>query len=65
MVLESRHDLPSVVFDTGGLKQDMLSDLTLVHGVGGVSEQRLKVRGYRRLQSCRAPEIPVRCPGSP
>ena len=49
MVLESRHDLPSVVFDTGGLKQDMLSDLTLVHGVGGVSEQRLKVRGYRTI----------------
>jgi len=49
MVLESRHDVPSAVFDTEGLKQDMISDLTLVHGVGGVSEQRLKARGYQTI----------------
>jgi hypothetical protein len=49
MVLESRHDLPSVAVDTGRLEQEMLGDLTLVHGVGEVSERRLKARGYRTI----------------
>ena len=35
-------------------------DFTLVHGVGDVSERRLKARGYRTIRgSCRAPEVPA------
>jgi len=48
-VLESRHALPSVAVDTGRLEQEMLGDLTLVHGVGEVSERRLKARGYKTI----------------
>ena len=48
-VLESRHALPSVAVDTERLEQEMLGDLTLVHGVGEVSERRLKARGYRTI----------------
>jgi len=48
-VLESRHALPSVAVDTERLEQEMLGDLTLVHGVGEVSERRLKARGYKTI----------------
>ena len=48
-VLESRSDLPSISFDTDRLKREMISDLTLVRGIGAVSEQHLKSRGYQTI----------------
>ena len=49
-VLESHHVIPPVSFDSGRLEQDMLSDLTLVRGIGPVSEHRLKSRGYQTIE---------------
>jgi hypothetical protein len=49
IALESSHDLPATAVDTERLSREMLSDLTLVHGVGEVSERRLKAQGYRTI----------------
>jgi hypothetical protein len=49
IALESRHTLPATAIDTERLSREMLSDLTLVHGVGDLSERRLKARGYRTI----------------
>ncbi len=49
IVLESNHDLPLQPFDTNCLKREMLSDLTLVRGVGELTQRRLKARGYRTI----------------
>ncbi len=58
MVLESRHDLPIVSLDTDRLEREMLGDLTLVRGVGAVTEQRLKARGYRTISDlCQHPKF--------
>lgn len=49
IALQSHHALPITPVDTQRLKRAMLSDLTLVHGVGNVYELRLKARGYRTI----------------
>ncbi|WP_424040405.1 ribonuclease H-like domain-containing protein [Methanoregula sp.] len=49
IALESRHSLTPATIDYGRLAQEMLSDLTLVHGVGEVSERQLKTRGYHTI----------------
>jgi hypothetical protein len=49
IAIESRHSLPTAAVDSGRLAQEMLSDLTLVHGVGEVSERHLKARGYHTI----------------
>jgi uncharacterized protein YprB with RNaseH-like and TPR domain len=49
IVLESNHDLPLQPFDTNRLEREMLGDLTLVRGVGEVTQRRLKSRGYRTI----------------
>jgi len=49
IVLENRHTLHATAVDTERLMQEMSADLTLVHGVGDVSERRLKARGYRTI----------------
>jgi hypothetical protein len=48
-VLESRHDLPTLSFDTNRLEREMLCDLTLVRGIGEMSQRRLKARGYQTI----------------
>ncbi|MEN6394999.1 MAG: ribonuclease H-like domain-containing protein [Methanoregula sp.] len=48
-VLENRHTFHANALDTERLMQEMVADLTLVHGVGDVSERRLKARGYRTI----------------
>ena len=47
--LESNCDLPSLTFDTNRLEREMLGDLTLVRGVGEVTQRRLKARGYQTI----------------
>jgi len=49
IAIESRHSLPAAAIDSGRLAEEMLSDLTLVHGVGEVSERHLKARGYHTI----------------
>ncbi|MGB8220425.1 MAG: ribonuclease H-like domain-containing protein [Methanoregula sp.] len=47
--LESCHTLSATTVDRERLSQEMYSDLTLVRGVGAVSERHLKARGYRTI----------------
>ncbi len=49
IALESQHALHTTTVDTDRLTQEMFADLTLVHGVGNVSERRLKARGYQTI----------------
>ena len=60
IALESRHSLTPATIDYGRLPQEMLSDLTLVHGVGEVSERQPENAGlpYDSGPS-RAPEVQV------
>lgn len=47
--LESRHPVSAPVVDRKRMDGEMLSDLTLVRGVGEISEARLRARGYRTI----------------
>ena len=49
IALESRHALAAPALDPGRMETEMLCDLTLVRGVGEVSERRLRARGYRTI----------------
>jgi uncharacterized protein len=49
IALESHHTLSATTIDRERLSQEMFSDLTLVRGVGAVSERHLKARGYRTI----------------
>jgi len=48
-VQESRHDLSYRPVDTGHFREEILSDLTLVHGIGPATRKNLNARGYATL----------------
>jgi uncharacterized protein YprB with RNaseH-like and TPR domain len=48
-LLESREPMVCPAFDQDRYLAEILGDLTLVHGIGKVTEKRLKIRGYRTL----------------
>lgn len=55
-VTESRHPVLSRLADAGRFREEVLSDLTLVHGIGPAVQNRLKMRGYGTLGDlCRHP----------
>ena len=48
-VKESRHAISSQPVDAGRFRQEMIQDLTLVHGIGSATQRKLKMRGYSTL----------------
>lgn len=48
-LLESREPFYCPAFDQDRYQEAVLGDLTLVHGIGKVTEKRLKLRGYQTL----------------
>jgi len=48
-VLETIHDLPKISFDPQQFKKDLERDLTLVRGIGKISEYRLNLRGCHTI----------------
>jgi uncharacterized protein YprB with RNaseH-like and TPR domain len=46
-LLESREPVDCPAFDQDKYQSAILGDLTLVHGIGKATEERLKLRGYR------------------
>jgi len=48
-VLESRHPLPGTAIDTERFTREILADLTLVRGIGPITQERLKARGYATI----------------
>jgi hypothetical protein len=49
LVIESRHPLPGMAIDTERFTREILSDLTLVRGIGPITQERLKARGYATI----------------
>jgi hypothetical protein len=49
LVLESRHPLPGTAIDTERFTREVLADLTLVRGIGRITQERLKARGYATI----------------
>jgi uncharacterized protein YprB with RNaseH-like and TPR domain len=47
--LQSTSPLPVVTFDADRFRQEVLTDLTLVKGIGKITEKRLKARGYTTI----------------
>jgi hypothetical protein len=47
--ITNEHELPVPAFDTERYQQDLLSDLTLVKGIGDATCHRLKTRGYTKI----------------
>jgi uncharacterized protein YprB with RNaseH-like and TPR domain len=48
-LLESRECLDCPTFDWERFQEEILGDLTLIHGIGKATEKRLKTRGYQTL----------------
>lgn len=48
-VQESLHNLDLHVADTARFRDEILSDLSLVHGIGPAIQRRLKAKGYQTL----------------
>lgn len=49
-VLEHLHELPVPAFDIDRFRTDLLSDLTLVHGIGPATQKKLNTRGYHSIE---------------
>ena len=50
LCLTSRHPLTLPAVDRERYTRDILADLTLVHGIGTATQQKLKQRGYHTLE---------------
>jgi uncharacterized protein len=48
--IRTSHPLSLPVIDTPAFRDDLMRDLTLVHGIGPSTQQRLKARGYKTLR---------------
>jgi len=48
-VQESIHDMDFRIVDVGRFRDEILSDLSLVHGIGPAVQRRLKAKGYLTL----------------
>ena len=48
--IQSDVEIPGIKFDIDGFRHDILSDLTLVRGIGEKIQQNLKARGYDTLE---------------
>jgi uncharacterized protein len=48
-VQESRHDLTVRPVDSDRFREDILQDLTLVHGIGPATRKKLNALGYRTI----------------
>ncbi len=63
-VLTTRHPLTMPPIDVARHTRDMLSDLTLVHGVGRATRKRLNARGYGTMTDlAQHPKFRVRAAG--
>jgi len=48
--IQSSVEIPGIKFNIDGFRHDIISDLTLVHGVGEKTQRILKARGYETLE---------------